>query len=77
MCLGIPGRVVGVADDAASVARVEVGGLVRDIDLSLLDDGPPAVGEWVVVHLGFALERMTEAEAAEALAAEAQASLPA
>ena len=68
MCLGIPGRVVEASPDHPDLARVDVAGVVRDINMALLEDDPPQPGEWILIHLGFALERMTEAEATEALA---------
>ncbi len=67
MCLGIPGLIVDVPVDRPEFARVDVAGVVRDIHLGLLADDPPGVGDWIVIHLGFALERMTEAEANDAL----------
>ena len=67
MCLGIPGRIVDVPADRPDLARVDVQGVVRDIHLGLLADDPPGVGDWIVIHLGFALEKMTEAEAMDAL----------
>jgi hydrogenase expression/formation protein HypC len=66
MCLGIPGRVVDCPDDA-NLGQVEVAGVVRDINLSLLD-GPLVAGEYVLIHSGFALERMSPERAADALA---------
>ncbi len=65
MCLGIPGRIVELPLDRPAIARVDVGGVVRDINLLLIDEDPPAIGEWVLIHLGFALQKMTEAEVAE------------
>lgn len=66
MCLGIPGRIVE-APSADDMAQVDVAGVVREINLALLD-GPWEVGDHVLIHSGFALERMTEREAREALA---------
>lgn len=66
MCLGIPGRIVELPVDHSDLGRVDVDGVIRDINLVLLADDPPAPGEWVLIHLGFALEKMTEAEVAEA-----------
>lgn len=66
MCLGIPGRVVD-CPDGADLGRVEVAGVVRDINLCLLD-GPFAPGEYVLIHSGFAIERMSAQRAADALA---------
>ena len=67
MCLGIPGRVVELATVHPDLARVDVEGVVRDINLGLLEDDPAAVGDWVLIHLGFALQKMTEAEAKDAM----------
>ena len=66
MCLGIPGRIVEMPTDREDIARVDVEGVVRDIHLGLLDQDPPAAGDWVLIHLGFALEKMTEEEVASA-----------
>jgi hydrogenase expression/formation protein HypC len=72
MCVGIPGRIVEVVDPAANVAVVSVAGVKRRIDIScVVDDAHPAeacVGDWVLVHVGFAMSRLDEAEAARTLA---------
>jgi hydrogenase assembly chaperone HypC/HupF len=64
MCLGIPGRVVemlpGYGDQ---LALVEVEGAVRKVNIGLLDEAPPP-GQWVLIHMGFAVE-LTDAEGAE------------
>ncbi len=65
MCLGIPGRILEIPIDQPELALVDVEGVVRGINVQLLADDPPAPGDWVLIHLGFALEKMTEAEAAE------------
>ncbi len=71
MCLGAPGRVIRLdavaGDPAACRAVVEIGGQQRLIDLVLLADDLPSPGDWVLVHLGFAMSRMTATEASEAL----------
>jgi hydrogenase expression/formation protein HypC len=66
MCLGIPGRILEIPADQPDLGRVDVEGVVREINLVLLADDPPAPGDWVLIHLGFALNRMTEDEVAEA-----------
>lgn len=66
MCLGIPGRVVDLPADRPDVGRVDVEGVLRDVNFALLADDPPAPGEWVLIHLGFALEKMTEAAVEDA-----------
>lgn len=68
MCLGIPGRVVELRSDHPDLARVDVEGLVRDVNLGLLSDDPAVPGDWVLIHLGFALQKMTQAEVDEARA---------
>lgn len=77
MCLGIPGRVVDLVDPVNHVATVEVSGVRRTVSVRLLapvEAGPRApspvqVGDWVLVHVGFALAVVDEAEAAATLAA--------
>ena len=71
MCLGIPGQVVEVlTEHGGELAMVDVQGARRRINLGLLeqDDDPPTPGDWVLIHMGFALERIDEAEARQALA---------
>lgn len=67
MCLGIPGRIVELSP-GADLARVDVAGVVREINLALLD-GPFRPGDHILIHSGFALERMSEQDARDALAA--------
>jgi hydrogenase expression/formation protein HypC len=72
MCLGIPGQIVEVTDAANHLAVVNVGGVRRVINIAfIVDDERPAhacVGEWVLVHVGFAMSRLDEDEAARTLA---------
>jgi hydrogenase expression/formation protein HypC len=65
MCLAIPGRVMEFVDDELRLARVDVAGVQRTINVGLIDeDGrPAAVGDWVLIHVGFALSRIDEEEA--------------
>ncbi len=64
MCLAIPGQVVEVLDDDNQLAQVEVAGVRRNVNISLLGDGTGAApGEWVLIHVGFALSRIDEREA--------------
>jgi hydrogenase expression/formation protein HypC len=65
MCLGLPGRIVEIPP-GGDVARVEVAGVLRDIDIGLLD-GPFVPGDYILIHSGFALERMSPDEARDAL----------
>lgn len=64
----MPGRVVSVGVEHPDLAHVELGGLVRNVNLGLLA-GPVAPGDWVMVHMGFALSTLSEGQAAQALAA--------
>ena len=71
MCLGIPGRIVAVIDPADALAMVDVGGVRRPVNVSFVLDGRPAdacIGEWVLVHVGFAMSRIDADEAARTLA---------
>ena len=70
MCLGIPGQIVAITDPAALRAKVDVDGVRREISVALIGlDGPEGarVGDWVLVHVGFAMARIDEAEARETL----------
>ena len=68
MCLGIPGEVIELHPEQADLAKVNVSGVRRMINIGLLADDPPVPGEWVLIHVGFALSKIDEDEAAEALA---------
>ncbi len=72
MCLGIPGQIVEVTDADNRLAVVNVGGVKRTVNIALVvDEDHPAsscVGEWVLVHVGFAMSRLDEDEAARTLA---------
>lgn len=68
MCLAIPGKVVELLEgNGRRLAKVDLVGVTREVDVGLLDDAPPAVGDWVLVHVGFAMTRIDEAEARETL----------
>jgi hydrogenase expression/formation protein HypC len=66
MCLAIPGEIVEITDENANLATVNVGGVRRVISTGLLDDVRP--GDWVLVHVGFAMSKVDEAEAQATLA---------
>jgi hydrogenase expression/formation protein HypC len=68
MCLGIPGRVVELRDDA-QFARVDVNGVGRTINIALLADEALSIGDWVLIHVGFAMAKIDADEARETLAA--------
>jgi hydrogenase expression/formation protein HypC len=63
MCLAIPGRIVELVTDPAPLAMVEVAGVRRRVDLGLLVDDMPAVGDWVLIHVGFAMSKISERQA--------------
>ena len=65
MCLAIPGRVVEMVDEAGGIAKVEVGGVRRNVNVALLDD--VRVGDYVLIHVGFALSKVDEHEATKTL----------
>jgi hydrogenase expression/formation protein HypC len=67
MCLAIPGRVVEVVDPEHRIASVDVAGVRRKVNIGLLDgDGHPVgPGDWVLIHVGFAMSRVDEDEALE------------
>jgi hydrogenase expression/formation protein HypC len=69
MCLAIPGQIVQVVDEANRLARVDVAGVQRNVNIGLLDDGPEPLepGDWVLIHVGFALSKVDEAEAVATL----------
>jgi hydrogenase expression/formation protein HypC len=70
MCLGIPGQIVEINDAAQLRAKVDVDGVRREVSIALIGlDGPDCarVGDWVLVHVGFAMAKIDEAEARETL----------
>lgn len=67
MCLGIPGRVVAVLDGQVDLAMVEVSGVKRAINVGLLDGQRLDPGDWILIHVGFALSKIDEAEARAAM----------
>ena len=68
MCLGIPGRIVSIDDEVRKLATVDVSGVRRQVNVACIvnDEHPIAscVGDWVLIHVGFAMSRIDEAEAA-------------
>jgi hydrogenase expression/formation protein HypC len=65
MCLAIPGQIMDVTDEANRLARVDVAGVRRTINIGLLDAGDASVGpgDWVLIHVGFAISQVDEEEA--------------
>jgi hydrogenase expression/formation protein HypC len=69
MCLGIPGQVVEIVDDANSIAKVDVSGVKRNVSVALVRPDGIASGDWVLIHVGFAMSKINEAEARETMRA--------
>jgi hydrogenase expression/formation protein HypC len=63
MCLAIPAKIVELFPEEENRALVEVVGVRRHIDTGLLSDDPPKTGDWVLIHVGFAMSKISEAEA--------------
>lgn len=63
MCLAIPGKIVEMDPQNAHLAVVDVVGVRRKVDLGLLQDQPLVPGDWVLIHVGFAMSKISEAEA--------------
>ena len=71
MCLGIPGQIVEITNANYKLAIVNIGGVKRQVNIAcIVDEDHPVescVGDWVLVHVGFAMNRINEQEAAETL----------
>ena len=65
MCLAIPGQVVELVAGLPNLALVEVTGVRRRVDLGLLQDDLPVPGDWVLIHVGFAMSKISEQDARE------------
>lgn len=65
MCLAIPGKIVELVPGSPNLATVEVVGVRRKIDLGLLQDDMPRPGDWVLIHVGFAMSKVSEEDALE------------
>ena len=65
MCLAIPGQVVEIVDPVNRLAKVDVAGVQRNVNVALLDSDGTGVepGDWVLIHVGFAMSKVDEAEA--------------
>ncbi|MBC1235578.1 hydrogenase assembly protein HupF [Nostoc linckia z18] len=71
MCLGIPGQIIEITNVNHKLAIVDVGGVKRQVNIACIvdEEHPPeaCIGDWVLVHVGFAMNRINEQEAAETL----------
>lgn len=68
MCLGVPGRIVEIASVEHQLAVVDVEGVRRKVNVGLIVEEGVTAGDWVLIHVGFALSKIDEAEAAATLA---------
>ena len=68
MCLGIPGQLVELVESNDQLARADVSGVTRVINIGLLEDERLEPGDWVLIHVGFAMSKIDEEEANLALA---------
>jgi len=69
MCLGIPGQIIDIVDDANSIAKVDVSGVKRNVSIALVRPDGIAPGDWVLIHVGFAMSKIDETEAHETMKA--------
>jgi hydrogenase expression/formation protein HypC len=71
MCLGVPGQIIAITDASNQLALVNIGGVKRQVNIAcIVDEKHPieaCLGDWVLVHVGFAMSRIDEQEAAETL----------
>ncbi|MEN3332036.1 MAG: hydrogenase expression/formation protein HypC [Blastocatellia bacterium] len=67
MCLAIPGKIVEIVDAENDIAKVEVGGVRRNINIGMLDKDDARIGDYVLIHVGFAMSKIDEKEAEETL----------
>src|SRR3979409_208922 len=63
MCLAIPGKIVELVPGSPNLGTVEVVGVRRRVDLGLLQDNMPVPGDWVLIHVGFAMSKISEEDA--------------
>jgi hydrogenase expression/formation protein HypC len=68
MCLGIPGTIVEIDEKRPDLAKVDVSGVRRMINIGLLENEIVEPGDWILIHVGFALSKIDEEEAASAMA---------
>jgi len=67
MCLAIPGQIVEVNRDEPHIARVDVAGVRRNVNIALLAEESVGPGDWVLIHVGFAMSKISETAATEQL----------
>jgi hydrogenase expression/formation protein HypC len=69
MCLGIPGHIIEIVDDTNHIAKVEVSGVKRNVSIALVRSEGIVPGDWVLIHVGFAMSKIDENEARETMQA--------
>tara|TARA_R100001244_G_scaffold6593_24_gene8189 strand:+ start:60189 stop:60485 length:297 start_codon:yes stop_codon:yes gene_type:complete len=71
MCLGIPGQIISISDSTKKLGIIDVSGVQREVNLACImpKDGniDTLIGEWALIHVGFAMSRIDEAEAAKTM----------
>lgn len=67
MCLAIPGKIVEIVDAENRIAKVDVGGVRRNINTGMLDEDEARVGNYVLIHVGFAMSKIDEQQAEETM----------
>ncbi len=67
MCLAIPGKIVEIVDEDNQIAKVEVGGVKRNVNIGMLGKEEARVGDYVLIHVGFAMSKVDEQQAEETL----------
>lgn len=67
MCLAIPGKIVEIVDAENHLAKVDVGGVRRNVNIGMLDEDGVGVGDYVLIHVGFAMSKIDEQQAEETL----------
>ncbi len=71
MCLGIPARIIAITDTRRHLARVDVAGVQREVNITCVlgedQTAEACVGQWVLIHAGFAMSRVDEGEARKTL----------
>ena len=69
MCLGIPGQIIEIVDETFQIAKVDVSGVKRGVSIALLAEEGVSPGDWVLIHVGFAMSKIDEQEAQETMKA--------
>ena len=67
MCLAIPGQIIDIVAEQPLLARVNVGSVQRNVNIGLLENGEVAPGDWILIHVGFAMSKISEVDALDQL----------